>query len=190
MSAATLKKGHMTTLLATDPATGERVHDANFEDVFGAHRYIEANWNPASSQTVITASWGDESFDLTKTLPQALQDKDLTSLAVDHTVPACIGCQRLTRFATEEGDKPYVKQLFVTPNHPAQIEDFYLKSLTARGWTKTPIGSFELPPEADVPGEVRAMRMLQFQREADVLTITIHRSPSDDTTYVSTMVSD
>lgn len=170
---------------------GEIVADVLYPEVFQAHRYIEANWNPVRQETVVTATWADEAnFDITKTFPRELQRPGAQDLAPDDTVPACLGCERLTRFATAANDKPYVKQIFTSTRTVDELRDFYERAMRNRGWKPSPTTD-AVARAADVaPDLLGGGELLQFSRGSSFVTISINPDPDTGETYVSTMLTD
>ena len=164
----------------------------NFHKLFKMHRYIEAEWNPIQQKTVVTATWSDEDFDVSKTLPDAFQTEDTLSTdnAPDLDIPSCIGCVRLTRFATEANDKPYVKQVFSAPSsRPEDIATFYKEAMPRSGWRLLPGQSLDQRISAQ-HDKFAYSRLLTFQRAGQFATIAVHPDEQGTGSMVSTMLTD
>lgn len=161
----------------------------DFHKLFKMHRHIEAEWNPVSKHTTVTASWSDEHFDITKTMPETVQDPKTRHLnnSPDLEIPACIACTRLTRFATIANDKPYVTQVFESTESTTRIANFYHDAMTSAGWHKMPGETLKThlseSPQKDA-------EFLQFQRNARFVTITIHPTEDGRGSMITTMTTD
>lgn len=185
-----LLRGDRVQFVHDDEAQGYTIN--NFHKLFKMHRYIEAEWNPVQQRTVVTATWSDEDFDVTKTLPEAFQDHDAPSThnAPDLDIPACIGCTRLTRFATEANDKPYVKQVFSAPSsRPDDIAQFYKEAMPRQGWRPLPGQSVE-QRVADKHTDFQYSKFLSFQRNGQFATIAVHPDEYGSGSMISTMITD
>lgn len=190
MASALIDRSKAPPTKVTQKPDGTTELDFDFKEVFTAHRYIEASWHPIRNETVVTASWGDESFDIKKTLPTSQQDPMARSqnAAADLDVPSCLGCERVTRFATDANDKPYVFQVFDSPQSEDQVANFYRKAMTGRGWQESKhskhLDRFAFEHAEDVEGG----KVLQFKRGIQNVTLTIH--PSSTGSSVSAILSD
>lgn len=189
MSGAELRDDKIMNLLFTPPETEggkPTLHLNDFDKLFKLHRYVEAEWDPIQKSTTVTATWGDEAFDISKTLPTPEGEApSLTHNATDLEVPACIGCFRLTRFATEANDKPYVKQIFSSQDRPEAVAHFYQQAMTNRGWKPTELAL----PEEKLSDDPEA-QLLQFSRGTRFVTITIHPDDDGSGSMVSAIATD
>ena len=169
---------------------------ADFSKMFKAHRHIDLQWHPVRQETVVTASWGDETFEIRKTQPAAYLDPLTPHLAPDPEVPPCPGCERLTRFAAEsDDDKHFVKQIFTTAQDAQGVALFYRSAMTQRGWAISPLNATmhavaDTPtPHDDQDPEVwQDPVTLQFSKEGRFLTFLI--TPEHDQTVISVMNTD
>lgn len=164
--------------------------DFQFKEVFKAHRYIEATWHPVRQESFVTASWGDEDFDIKKTLPTSQQDPETRAEnnSTDLIVPTCLGCERLTRFATDANDKPYVFQIFKSSQDQDQVEQFYRKAMLGRGWQETKHAKHLADFSFNNGQEVEDGKILQFKKGRQNVTLTVHPEPTGST--VSAILSD
>ena len=190
MASALLDRSKAPPTKVTPKQDGTAELDFDFKEVFTAHRYIEATWHPVRKETVVTASWGDESFDIEKTLPTSQQDPTtrMQNAATDLDVPSCLGCERVTRFATDANDKPYVFQVFDSPQNKDQVADFYRKAMTGRGWQESKHAKHLENFSFEHADEVEGGKVLQFKRGIQNVTLTIH--PSETGSSVSAILSD
>ncbi len=170
------------------PETGEPVVQ-DFQKIFKMHRYIEAEWNPVTQHTTVTASWSDEHFDITKTLPADQQDPETRAQnnSPDLEIPACVACTRLTRFAAVAHDKPYVTQVFSSTESTERVANFYRDAMTSKGWRKMPGDTLK---ERLSDPEQRKAEFLQFQRNGRFVSITIHPAEQGQGSMITTMTSD
>ncbi len=169
----------------------EEYAPSNFHNLFKMHRYVEANWNPIKNESTVTATWSDEDFDVTKTMDERFQDPEstLTDNAPDLSIPSCIGCARLTRFATVANDKPYVKQILTAPSTPDDVARFYREAMPRNGWLPMPGKTLDQRIASQNP-QFEHTKLLTFQRNGEFVTISIY--PDNDTggSIIDTMTSD
>ena len=199
MAGALIDQTAPNALIPTGKQEGTTLEvEADFSKIFKSHRHIDLEWHPIRQETVVTASWSDETFEIQKTQPAAYLDPMTQHLSPDPDVPPCLGCERLTRFAAEsEGDKGFVKQIFATPQDAQSVALFYRTAMTQRGWALSEINSTMHTIRAshalvDSPQEEDATSAqpltLQFTKEGRFLTFVI--TPEDTQTMISVMNTD
>lgn len=146
---------------------GMRVDD--FTRRIKAFRSIEAWHDAPGNVTHITATWSDESFDMTKTQPTrfgAFADTDAA-----RKVPACPGCRRTWAFGGTGDERGYSSNILLSPSNIALTADFYVNALTNEGW--------EIPESDVVADEIARIhgvqktdsRWLRFARGNEHLAI-------------------
>jgi hypothetical protein len=156
----------------------------DFPHTFQSFRGIEAEWEEQEKRTVVTATWGDEDFELLKTF--AAKDGGITEdVATDPEIPVCPGCERLTRFAGASTDEDQIAHVFSTTTHPNTVLSFYERALGARGWTETEASSLTRKMEgiADLQGDPKHNR--QFTKDGKFLTLNVSFNNEYNKTYVS-----
>lgn len=190
MGAAILDIANAPAPTHTRDPDGTPVAELDFANIFNAHRYIEATWHPVRRESVITASWGDESFDIKKTFPSSmiLPGDRLEQMAPDLVVPTCLGCTRLTRFASEANDKPYTFQVFKSYQSLGQVAEFYRSAMSARGWKESKHSQGLERYASEHSAYLAGGQVMQFMRGAQNVTLTLH--PDDDGTSVSVAQTD
>lgn len=159
-----------------------------FHELFGAHHYVQADWDPLNKITTVTASWGDENFDAHLALPKEWGGTPEKS-PPDTEVPTCIGCERLSRFAGIANERPYVYQIFKARQSAQAILNFYEQALTRRGWAQTDTSritqkALKYTIYSNVP-----YTLVQYARNREFVTIGVDTEHSPDI-YVSTFLSD
>lgn len=163
----------------TIPTTKE-----HFADIFQSFRGIEAEWDEEAHQSVITATWGDEDFDMRKTM--RVSDGGATEdVATDPEIPVCPGCERLTRFAGASADEDQIAHVFATDTHPNTVLAFYERALATRGWTETESSSLtrKMKDFAKLQGDPTNNR--QFTKDGKFLTLNVSFNNNFNKTYVS-----
>lgn len=169
-------------LMEEKAKSGKKDHFAN---IFKSFRYIEADWDEKQKVSFVTATWGDEGFDIRKTLPVA-EGGVLEGTNPDPEIPSCPGCERLTRFAGTSDEAPFVSHVFASTQHPSSVLSFYQRALAQRGWTETD-GSALLQkalPDIEFKGKNNISR--QYSRnKTEFLTLTVRQDAQDNKTYVS-----
>lgn len=127
--------GAVTDNRADDPDELLDNHDGVDEvsELLRGHRYIEMSRQPGSRHTSVVASWSDEAFDYSTLMSGDPAERP----GYDDAVPACPGCQRLTRFADdnrEETDR--VELAYLGPRSIPETRTFYHRVLPRRGWNQ------------------------------------------------------
>lgn len=154
-----------TARLSEEEAKGKSL--ANF---INGYRYIEVRQEEGSSTAEILAVWTDDKFDGDK-----LTNKEgVQQSPPDDKIPACIGCERVRRVQALDKNEPYNINKWVTTSSIDETYDFYLKSMSNRGWKESgkqqKIGKLAraLPEVAGIIG-----RGLSLEKDGEVIEITI-----------------
>jgi hypothetical protein len=156
-----------------------------FANIFKSFRFIQADWDEEQKVSFVTATWGDETFDIRKTLPVS-EGGILEGTNPDPEIPSCPGCERLTRFAGTSDEAPFISHVFASTQHPNSVLSFYQRALAQRGWTETEGSSLlqKALPNIEFKGKNNISR--QFTRnKTEFLTLTVRQDSQDNKTYVS-----
>lgn len=89
-------------------------------------RFIDAR-RKATGTTEVTSIWADENFDFNK-----FRNPNGARIGLNPAVPACPGCRLVLRSNSVE-ESMSVDQ-YASQASPEAVRDFYVKSMTARGW--------------------------------------------------------
>ncbi|QDG51800.1 hypothetical protein FIV42_13915 [Persicimonas caeni] len=116
-------------LRSMDKDTAEKIATDFIERVEG-YRSIEAFRDRQSGQTVVTASWSDEEFDMKAVLPDRYEHEGQT----DGPVPACESCRQAFNFAGSGGESPYSSNEFWSQESVDRVAVDYIQTLAAEGW--------------------------------------------------------
>ncbi len=100
--------------------------DVPFDQVFRGFRSIQAE--RLDGMTVVTAVWSDDDFDIRESLNPGPADTE---------VPACPGCITLPDFGTVANDIDRTVHHLESPQRPEDVQRFYRRAFTNRGWTET-----------------------------------------------------
>ncbi|RDV40017.1 hypothetical protein DV096_05520 [Bradymonadaceae bacterium TMQ3] len=153
----------------------------DIEDNMRSYRLIEARRNLDTGGSTVTASWAADGFD-----PRLIRDPDAPGARPDLNVPACAGCERVSRLAGNDPSEPYVVNLYRTNGAPESVERFYRSAMVNRGWTLSK--STELldeyaryvPQIAEMSGE-----LLNFERDGHHVSLVVQHNDEGGTTVVS-----
>lgn len=109
-----------------------QMHQASrdFTEKIEGFRSIEAFRHAELGQTVVTAAWSDDDFDMTKVLPSEygmLDDED-------GKLPACQSCKRAWSFLGSGGEADMGTEQFWSQRSTSQVAADYLETLAAHGW--------------------------------------------------------
>lgn len=116
-------------LRSMDKDTAERIAEDFIGRVQG-YRSIEAFRDRKSGQTVVTASWSDEEFDMKSVLP----DRYETEAQADGPVPPCNSCKQAWNFAGSGSESPYSSNEFWSQDSVDRVAVDYVQTLAADGW--------------------------------------------------------
>jgi hypothetical protein len=157
--------------------------DLDESQLFSGHRWVEMFWEPAHGRTTVLASWSDDKFDYAKMVPG--QSADGQDLSVDALVPSCPGCRRVNRLRDLDADRLYESNIFTSTAGPRQIQQFYHRAMSARGWTRRKSNSSLSGVQKTVSFEGSDTTVLSFHREGAndhrILTILIYPIGQDQT---------
>lgn len=153
----------------------------DIEENMRSYRMVEARRNPDTGGSTVTATWASDGFD-----PKLIRDPDAIGSRPDLSVPACAGCERVSRLAGNNPGEPYVVNLYKSHAAPASIERFYRAAMENRGWSLSESTELldeyarHVPQLAAVHGE-----LLNFERDGHHVSLIIEEDERGDTMVVS-----
>ena len=149
-------------------------------ELFKSYKAIEIFKTPHN--TLVSASWSDESFDYDK----MYMDSEAEDRNVNTEVPACPGCLRVTAFE-DLSDNNYRSDVYLGKNSPRKMVRFYDQSMRARGWEPTEASATleKIKQYADFAGDDSVMR--QYARGPEFMTVMAHPSGEDGKSIVHTV---
>lgn len=111
-------------------SSNARTMGRDFAERIHGYRSIEAFRNKKSGQTVVTASWSDGDFDMTKVLPSeyGLPDQD------DTPVPLCSSCKRAYSFVGSGGESGDSSNEIWSNESVDRVAADYVDTLVDEGW--------------------------------------------------------
>ncbi|TXD38903.1 hypothetical protein FRC98_00435 [Lujinxingia vulgaris] len=153
----------------------------DIEDNMRSYRMIEARRNLDTGGSTVTASWAADGFD-----PRLIRDPDAPGARPDLSVPACAGCERVSRLAGNDPGEPYVVNLYRTNGAPTSVERFYRSAMVNRGWKLSKSTELldeyarHVPQLASMSGE-----LLNFERDGHHVSLIVQHDETGGTTVVS-----
>lgn len=171
-------------LRSIDKDTAEKIAEDFVSRVEG-YRSIEAFRDQKSGQTVVTASWSDEEFDMKSVLP----DRYETETQTDGPVPACHSCKQAWNFAGSGSESPYSSNEFWSQESVDRVAVDYIKTLAADGWEfrdGEPLMQ-QLYSRMNMP--VEGGKYLRFSRGNKHMTLHIRPDRDNGRTSVSAFTS-
>lgn len=149
---------------------------------FRGHRWIEAFREPDDEKTTVIASWSDDAFLYGRMHPTELRVG--YGAGADDKVPACPGCVRINRMRDlTDGERfLYESNVYVTNHSPAQIVDFYKRSMRSRGWSEHPNNDIFFEVQSVVDFEGRDADVIAFKRQDRIVKLVIYQKEAS--TYV------
>ncbi|RAL24866.1 hypothetical protein DL240_01255 [Lujinxingia litoralis] len=153
----------------------------DIEDNMRSYRLIEARRNPDTGGSTVTATWADDGFD-----PKKIRDPNAIDVRPDSTIPACAGCERVSRLAGNSPNDPYVVNLYKSRAATDNVARFYRNAMTNRGWEISKSTEMldeyarHVPQLAAIHGE-----LLNFERDGEHISLIIQEDEYGDTMVAS-----
>lgn len=154
-------------------------------ELFKGHQYVEMFWDRHRRKSTVTASWSDENFDYAKMVGgMGDSSKDLD---VDPIVPACPGCERLSRVRDLDPRRSYSSNSYGSPHARGDTLEFYRGAMQKRGWEETDSSIVLSSVRPYVSFEGDEAHLLQFSKGARFLTIMGFPDETGQTTVHTVM---
>lgn len=155
------------------------------DDTVGAMRFVDAKYDNNSGLTTVTATWSDEDLSIDK----LRGERDVLDVATDTDIPACIGCERLMRFAGEEGESKYVANAFIGSSSVEQVVAFYDRALRTRGWELSPATMMmeRMMRSGTIPDRTGVLR--SYARGPEFITLLVYHDELEGRTVAQLVES-
>ncbi len=154
--------------------------------IFKGHHWVEMFWDKYRRQTTVTASWSDEHFDYEKMFP-GVAAKEGKDIDVDLDIPACPGCNRVSRVRDLNPMRTYSSNTYASTKHLDDTLDFYRRAMHRRGWTETESSQTFATLQPYVKFEGDGAHLLQLHRGKQFLTILAYPDANGHTTIHTVM---
>lgn len=147
-----------------------------------AFRSLEATRDPKSGQTMVTASWSDEEFDMNSLLvdeyPVARKDAD--------AVPLCGSCKRTWSFDGTADEELYSAHSLWSNEPVDKVSSDYIRTLTSDGWEYLDGDATLRRVFARIePPNQTSGTILRFGRDDQYLTVSLRRDTGSRRTLIS-----
>lgn len=155
------------------------------EDSISAMRFVDIQRNRNSGMTTVTATWSQDDLNWRKLRNE--RDPLALDVSTDTSIPSCIGCERVMRFAGEGPESSYISNVFTGAGSIKQATDFYDRAMANRGWavSDTSIAMENLMRQGHVSrGDDATLR--HYSKGKEFATILIYRD--DETGDVTAQV--
>ncbi len=171
-------------------AFAARQSNIEFSEKVRAFRSIEAFRHPTEPKTVVTASWSDENFDLTK------MDTERNGFPDDHPyerVPTCESCERGLSFDGNGAESPYSANVMYSHDSVAQVASDYRRMMAEKGWAQRDESGLERALHDGMDSPVRPKageQWLRFSRGNNHITMRIANDPQNNRTKITAFSAD
>lgn len=183
-----------SVLLEGKPQTRRALRDQLAADgpkdlskLYDGYRYIVAERDEESGVTSVTAAWSRGEFDMERNEPKT--GSEARELDEQTGIPTCIGCSRVSDFSGQANAADDHVTVFGSQRDPGQLTHFYDQAMRQRGWQPTRTNRLlgrVLDYADDAPDN---LRLRQYQRNGEMMTIGIRQEPGLDKTTITTYQS-
>lgn len=147
-----------------------------------AFRSLEATRDPASGQTMVTASWSDEEFDMNS----VLADEYPVSRNGADEIPLCDSCKRALSFDGTADEALYSTHSLWSTEPVSRVASEYISSLTRDGWDYIDGDSLarQVLARIETP-EPDTGSVLRFRRDQQSMTINLRSDRNSGRTLIT-----